>query len=199
MRWLNWIENHDWQWLKRITKFLKSITAAPLSFFSKRSSRGPSIEDDSNVQDTDASDTTLISLEELAEKLSRHLPDQQTSKEKKAEIQELKNTLERLQQNTANETKKAALQELGEDEITKAADLLKESAQDREKQSGQPSKEAALDWIDIGNITFLKNSHKALTAFRKAVKLDSLNIDAWQRLGRISYWSANLNEAQKSL
>lgn len=198
MRWLNRIKDHDWQWLKRIPKFFKSITTSPLSFFSKRSPRGSSIEGDSNIQDMDAPDVALINPDELAGKLSRYLPDQQTHKEKMAEIQELKNTIERLQQDAANESKKAALQELSEDEITKAADLLKESAQYREKQSEQPSKEAALDWIDIGNITFLKNSHNALTAFRKAVKLDSLNTDAWNRLGRVSYWSGNLTEARKA-
>jgi len=44
-----------------------------------------------------------------------------------------------------------------------AAELLKKSALYRATQSEQPAKEAALDWIDIGNITFLINQHKALT------------------------------------
>jgi len=198
MRWLNWIKDHDWKWLKRIPKFFKSITTAPRSFFSKRSSRGSSIEDDGNAQDMDSPDVPLINREELAEELARHLPDQQSSTEKNAEIQELKNTIERLQLHSSNESKKAAIQELSEGDITKAAELLKKSALYRATQSEQPAKEAALDWIDIGNITFLINPHKALNAFRKAVKLDPLNIDAWHRLGRVSYWSANLNEAQKA-
>ncbi len=198
MRWLNWIKDHDWQWLKKIPKFFKNTITAPLSFFSKRSSKGSSLEDNGNVQDMDSPDATLINPEELAGKLARHLPDQQSSTEKKAEIQELKNTIERLQLHSSNESKKAAIQELSEDDITKAAELLKKSALYRATQSEQPAKETALDWIDIGNITFLINPHKALTAFRKAVKLDHLNIDAWQRLGRVSYWSANLNEAQKA-
>ena len=198
MRWLNWIKGHVWLWLIRIPKFFKSITTAPISFFSKRSSRGSSIEEDGNAQDMDSPDVPLINPEELAEELARHLPDQQSSTEKKAEIQELKNTIERLQLHSSNESKKAAIQELSEDDITKAAELLKKSALYRATQSEQPAKEAALDWIDIGNITLLINPNKALTAFRKAVKLDSLNIDAWQRLGRVSYWSANLNEAQKA-
>ena len=106
MRWLNWIKDHDWQWLKRIPKFFKSITTAPLSFFSKRSSKGSSIEGDDNVQDMDSPDATLTNPEELAGELARHLPDQQSSKEKNAEIQELKNTIERLQQDTANKSKR---------------------------------------------------------------------------------------------
>ncbi len=203
MRWLNWIKDHVWQWLNRIPKFFKGIITVPSSLFSKLFSRVSSLEDvdyeeDGNVQDMDSLDATLTNPEELAGELARYLPDQQSSNEKKAEIQELKNTIERLQQDTANESKKAALQELSEGQITKAGDLLKESAQSRAKQSEQPSKEAALDWIDIGNIIFLRNSRKALTAFRKAVKLDSLNTDAWHRLGRVSYWSGNLNEARKA-
>jgi tetratricopeptide (TPR) repeat protein len=198
MRWLNWIKDHDWQWLKEIPKYFKNTITAPLSFFSKRSSKGSSIAGDDNVQDMDSSDVPLINSEELAGELASHLPDQQSSAEKNAEILELKNTIERLQLHSSNESKKAAIQELSEGDITKAAELLKKSALYRTTQTGQPAKEAALDWIDIGNITFLINPHKALTAFRKAVKLDPLNIDAWQRLGRISYWSANLNEAQKA-
>ena len=163
MRWLNLIKDHDWKWLKRIPKFFKSITTAPIiiflkTFFQRIKYRGRR----QCPQDMDSPDATLINPEELAEELSRHLPDQQSSEEKNAEIQELKNTIERLQQDTANESKKAALQELSEDEITKAADLLKKSAQSREKQSEQPAKEAALDWIDIGNITFLINSTQSI-------------------------------------
>ena len=103
-----------------------------------------------------------------------------------------------MRQDTANESEKAALQELSKGEIAKATDLLKKSVQDQDEQGEHPSADAALNWIDIGNIIVLLSLHKALAAFRKAVKLDPLNIDAWHRLSRISYWSGNLNESRKA-
>lgn len=189
---------HKLSWYKRIPVTVKNIITAPLSLFSKRSSNGPSKEEDDNIRDLGAPDITLINPEKLAVELASHLPNQHSSKEKKAEIQELKNTIERLRQDTANESKKAALQELSKDEVTKATDLLKKSAQSQAKQSEYPSTDAALDCIDIGNIIFLQSPQKALASFRKAVKLDPLNIDAWHRLSRISYWSGNLNESRKA-
>jgi len=93
-------------WLKKIPIFFKSIIAVPLSLFSKRSSKESGIEEDGNVRDLGAPDITLINPEKLAVALASHLPNQHSSKEKKTEIQELKNTIERLQQDTANESKK---------------------------------------------------------------------------------------------
>lgn len=56
----------------------------------------------------------------LAEQLAKHLKDQRTE-DKDAEIKELKATIERLQQDTANELKQAALRALSEDDTIKAA------------------------------------------------------------------------------
>ena len=118
--------------------------------------------------------------------------------EENAEIQELKKTLERLQKDFTDETKQAVLQALSEDDTKMASDLLKKLALSLAGKEGQSTGLTAMDWIDIGNITFLNDSQKALSAYRKAIKQDPSNTDAWIRLGRVSYWLGNYDNAQQA-
>ncbi|GAX61304.1 tetratricopeptide TPR_2 [Candidatus Scalindua japonica] len=193
-------------WIQKIPVSAKGIISAPLSLFSRRSSKGLQTEDgykdNENDKNIETYDLTLINTEELAEKLSRHLPEQLSSHEKKAEMQELENTIKRLQQSNSDEYKHKVLRELSKGKITEAADILNKTTQHLMTSSmqppKQPSKKTALDWIDVGNIMLLKGPHKSLTAFRKAVKMDNLNTEAWHRLGRVSYWTGNLKESRQA-
>ncbi len=178
-------------WKKKFNKFPK------LSF--KKNSRE---EDDGAVEIDDLSDDTKIENEidtaELALKLSKHFPDLCSLVEKNAEIHELKNTLERFKKDFTDETKQSVLQALSEDDIKRTSELLKKLATSHSSKEDQPTDLTSRDWVDVGNITFLFDSQKAISAFKKATKQDPSNAEAWVRLGRISYWLNNYDTAQQA-
>ncbi len=196
-----WIKDHALPWLKNIPTAFKGITAAASSLFSKISFKKSSEEGCFDEVDDTSNDTEIedeIDTEELAIQLSKYLPDLHSLMEENAEIQELKMTLDRLQQDFTDEGKQAVLWALSEDDTKRASGLLKKLAMSLASQEGQSAGLTAIDWIDIGNITFLNDSQKALSAYRKAIKLDSSNTDAWIRLGRVSYWLGNYDNAQQA-
>jgi tetratricopeptide (TPR) repeat protein len=197
---LPWIKDHVIPWLKNIPTAFKGITTATSSLFSKLSFKRSSVDDYVEVDDL-SDDTEIeneIDTEELAIRLSKCFPDLHSSMEENAEIQELKKTLDRLQQDFTDETKQAVLQALSEDDTKRVSDLLKKLALSLASQEGQSTVLTTMDWIDIGNITFLNDSQKALIVYRKAIKLDPSNADAWIRLGRVSYWLGNYDNAQQA-
>ncbi len=124
------------------------------------------------------------------------MSDQQDSATIDEEIKALKVTIKRLQDEPASELKQAALQALKDGNTVKAVDLMEESAQTHTTRTEKLSKEAALDWIDIGNISYLNNSQKALNAYEKAINLAPSNPTAWNLLGTIQRRLGNLDEAQ---
>ncbi|MHC4266957.1 MAG: tetratricopeptide repeat protein [Planctomycetota bacterium] len=176
--------------------WLKKIKEVSILSFKKSS------EEDNVVEVDDLSDDTKkeneIDTEGLAIKLSKHFPNLHSVMEKNAEIQELKDTLQRLQQDFTDETKQTVLQSLREDDTKRASDLLKKLILPHASKEEQPTEMTAMDWIDIGNITLLSDPQKALSAYRTAIKLDPSNTDAWIRLGRVSYWQENYDTAQQA-
>ncbi len=139
-----------------------------------------------------------IDSEALAKQLVKHLPDQQDFAAKEEEIRQLKNTIERLKKDPADELKQAALQALAEDDTKKAVELMEQSAQFSTEKAEELTWEAAWDWIDIGSIAYLNDSQKALSAYKKATNLDPSNPVAWNGLGRIQFRLGNLDESRQA-
>ena len=125
MNWPNWMQDNVLQWLTGISMGVIGIVVSVILAFWP---------------------TNVINSKSLATELAKYLPNQQRpEKEIDAEIMQLKATIERLQKDTANEFKKAALKELEAGNTSKATDFMEKSALSREKQ-------AAHDWVDVGNI-----------------------------------------------
>ena len=139
-----------------------------------------------------------INPKELAQQLAKYLPYQKDLTAKDEVIKGLQATIERLQEDTADELKQEALQALAEDDTEKAVELMERSAQIRTKKAEGLTWKASWDWIDIGSIAFLNDSHKALDAFQKATNLDPSNPVAWNGLGRIQFRLGNLVESRQA-
>ena len=189
MRWLKKIKDNVWKWLKNIPTVFKRSSVDEDDY-------NDDVDDDGISGDTEIENE--IDTAELAIKLSKHFPDQCSLMDENAEIEELRNTLERFQKDSTDETKQAILHALSEDNIKKALDLLKKLTQSHPSKEDQPTDLTAMDWVDIGNITFLNDSQKALSAYRKATKQDPSKTAAWIRLGRVSYWLNNYDTAQQA-
>lgn len=54
---------------------------------------------------------------------------------------------------------------------------MKKAALERTEQAEQSNTQAAQDWIDYGNIAYLSDSQKALSAYERAIKLDVSNAE----------------------
>lgn len=94
-----------------------------------------------------------------------------------------------MQKDPADGFKQAALQALKENDTVKAVELLEKSAKFR-------TDKAAQDWIDIGNIAYLNDTHKALNAYEKATNLAPANPVAWNGLGHIQHRLGNMDKTQ---
>ena len=133
MHWQKKIEDHVFQWLKNIPTFFK------------RSSVDVVVEVEDLSDDTKKENE--IDTEGLAIKLSKHFPDLHSVTEKNAEIQELKDTLQRLQQDFTDEIKQTVLQSLREDDTKKASVLLKKLILPHASNEEQPTEMTAWpDW-----------------------------------------------------
>ena len=173
MAWPDWIEDNKWRWIiGTVIAIIAIITSVvlPLLNLNKESAQSLNINGNNNnpVQINESPGATVnvnsIDPEALAKQLAKHLPYQQDFAAKEAEIKEIKDTIERLQKDPADELKQAALLALKEDDTKKAVELLEKSAQSH-------TAKAAQDWIDIGNIAYLNDTHKAFSAYKKAVSL----------------------------
>ncbi len=185
MNWLKTTKDYVLHWSKNIP-----------TVFKKTGVDSDIVEVDDLSDDTEIENG--INTERLAIKLSKHLPDLHSLMEENAETQELKDTLERLQADFTDETKRAVLQALSEDDTKTASDLLKKLALSHANKEEHLTELTANDWIDIGNISFLNDSKKALSAYRKAIKQEPSNTDAWIRLGRVLYWQGNYDTARQA-
>ncbi len=187
----DWMLN-NWKWVTGAI-----IIPVSLYFLSRRKKEGQTSETtgdgNTTVQVENSSDVTInindTDPEELAdmivEKLQKRLPDQQDIAAKEAEIEALRATVKNLQKDSANELKQEALLALKEGDTEKAEGLLRKAVEFRTGKAEKLSKEIAQDWVDIGNIAYLNNTQKALSAYQKAVNLDPSNCDAWNRSGHI--------------
>ncbi len=106
---------------------------------------------------------------------------QEDLQEKEEEIRQLKATIQRLQQQPADKLKQDALKKLQENKPAEASELLEQSLARRNKVMPE-------DWVDVGNLAYLTDSQKALSAYQKAIALGDENMVAWlahiqQRLG----------------
>ena len=140
----------------------------------------------------------VVDAEELAKQLARHLPYQQSLSGKDEEIRALKGTIERLQQDPANKLKQKALAALTKDDKAGATELLEQAARARTEKAEKLDKQAAQDWIDVGNIAYLYDTQKAWAAYEKASRLDPANPEGWNRLGHILSRVGRLDEAQET-
>lgn len=132
-----------------------------------------------------------INVEDLSIALVSKIPDHQLLEAKELEIQNLKSTLERLQESSGDKFKQQALKELNLGNKIKATELMEKSAQIR-------TENAAQDWIDIGNITKLYDLKKALNAYQKAIDLDPSNPMSWLSLGSILLQLGNDEKAMEA-
>ncbi len=178
------IKGYVWQWINKILTFFKRSSVY------------------SEVGTDDFSDgieiENEIDTEALAIHLSKYLPNLHSLVEEKAEVKELEGTLDRFQNDFTDESKQTVLQALSEDDTKKAFDLLREMVQPDPSKENQSTELTSVDWIDIGNITSLTNLQKATSSYRKAIKLDTSNTEAWIRLGRVSYWLESYDIAQQA-
>jgi preprotein translocase subunit SecF len=169
----NWIKNKTWQWVIGIFVAILAIIVPLIFLPSPPSNQSLDINgtDNTAVQISRSPGASInineIDPEKLATELAKKLSDYQGLKEKDTEIQALKATIERLQLESGDELKKAALQALSEGNTKKATSLLEKSAQLRTEKAKQFSEKAAQDWVDIGNIAFLNDSLKALNAYHR--------------------------------
>lgn len=201
----SWIKNPFWQWAIGISIAILAIII-PLVFSDKDlPDQSAKINGDQStvVQVKDSPGaigevSQRIDAEELAKQLAKHLPGQQSLSEKEEEIKALRETIERLQQDPADELKQKALVALSEDDKVGATELLEQAARSRVEKAKRFNKQAAQDWIDIGNIAYLYDTQKALDAYEKALKLDPSNPRGWNRLGHILYRLGRLDEAQEA-
>jgi tetratricopeptide (TPR) repeat protein len=204
MNWPDWITDHTLQWIIGTSIAICAIII-PL-VINRRHHNTPTqtqtikgcwnipVQINQSPGATVTINVNEIDPEDLARRLAELLPAQQTIQdiqEKDAEIQALKVTIERLQHDSASGLKQAALEALSENNIEKAKKLLKQSAISLTKQ-------AAEDWIDIGNIAYLTDLQDALDAYQEATKLDPVSADAWNRLGHVLKRLGRLNEALKA-
>ena len=139
-----------------------------------------------------------INTDELARALAEKMPDHQLLKDKEQEVQTLKATIERLKEGSGDKLKQKALQALKDGQVAKATGLMEEAAIARTAKAKQLNKEAAQDWIDIGNIAYLHDSQKALKAYETAVDLDSSSPTAWNKQGRILRRLGRIEESEKA-
>lgn len=139
-----------------------------------------------------------LSPEVFARAVLENLPGEQGFLEQDEKIRNLKSTIERLQRESGDELKQSALEALAYGDIPKAAELMEEVARIRTGQVEPSNKKAAREWIDAGNISRLGDSGKALNAYKTAVKLDSTNAVAWNRLGHLSILRGLLEESEKA-
>ena len=147
-----------------------------------------------NVNNTDPDELA----DTIVEKFQERLPGQQDIAAKEAEIKALRATVKNLQKDSANKFKQEALLALKEGDPEKAEGLLRESVEFRTGKAEKLSKEIAQDWVDIGNIAYLNDTQKALSAYQKAVNLDPSNRNAWNRSGHIQYRLGNLDKAKEA-
>jgi tetratricopeptide (TPR) repeat protein len=200
----NWIKNKTLQWVIGIFIALFAIIIPLIFSPSPPSNQSLDINGTDNIavrisHSPGASiNINEIDPKKLAIELVKKLPDYQGLKEKDAEIQTLKATIERLQLESGDELKKAALQALSEGNTKKATSLLEKSVQLRTEKAKQFSEKAAQDWVDIGNIAFLNDSLKALNAYQNAIRLDPSSLVAWNRLGHILKRLGRLEEAKQA-
>ena len=171
----SWIKDH-WQWVIGIAFSIVGIIISLVL-----SAKPPAID-----------------AEKLAKELAKHLPDQQSLSKKEEMIRGLEETIKNLQQDPADELKQKALVALSEDDKAGATKLLVKAARARTEKAERLNKQAAQDWIDIGNIAYLYDTQKALEAYKKAVTLDPANPNGWNRLGYTLSRLGRLNGAQEA-
>lgn len=127
-----------------------------------------------------------IDIDDLAKKLAERMPVQQSLIAKEDKIQNLKATLERLQNKSDDPLTKQMFDALVEGDVVRALELMEKTAS------------ASQDWIDIGNIAYLYDPKKALAAYKKAVALAPSNPAGWNRLGQMLGRTGYLKEAEKA-
>ncbi len=207
-----WIHN-NWKWVTGaiiipVSLYFLSRRKKAATNKGKREGQTSETTGDGNttVQVGNSSDVTInindTDPEELADtivdKLQKRLPGQQDIAAKEAENKALRATIKNLQKDSANELKQEALLALKEGDTEKAEGLLREAVEFRTGKAEKLSKEIAQDWVDIGNIAYLNDTQKALSAYQKAVNLDPSSWNAWNSLGHIQYRLGNLDKAKEA-
>lgn len=132
----------------------------------------------SQKKDSSPSQTLTLKKEEidvLAHQLIDKFADVNLSlKEKKNVLQAVNNTLNHIQAVDNHQI----IGLLQQSELKMAIRHLTTFVSQEEN-----AREAAKIWVDIGNLQQLQSSQHALSAYRKASKLDDKNSNAWNRLG----------------
>ena len=198
-----WWPSNNWQWLIGIILALAAIVIPIWHSTSSPSNSGAvSIQGDMSGGTVIGNQTNHLNIDSKAAQLiakSLLQNSKQTSnesfQEKEAEIKRLTETIARLQQQPSDELKQSALKKLEEDKPEEAAQLLKQSLVKRGKALQVQSKQMSKDWLDVGNIAYLKNTQEAFEAYSKAIALNPANIEAWNRLGHINHRLGNLDES----
>lgn len=104
--------------------------------------------------------------------------------------QALSNSLNHLSKHP-NPQAQQVIELLNSGDLTIASETLKALA------LGIPDKrDAAKLWVDLGNISTLLSAEQALDAYRKAVTLDTDNINAWNRIGHLERAQKNYDQAE---
>ncbi len=116
--------------------------------------------------------------EALAKKLLTRSSIDRRFTESKENKEALTGTLEGLARQADDAIKMGALKSLKAGDVAEATELLIDAAPLHNKQ-------AAYDWIDIGNISLLIDTQKAQRAFEVATEMDSANALARQRLDHL--------------
>ncbi|MDX8392705.1 MAG: tetratricopeptide repeat protein [Mariprofundaceae bacterium] len=193
MQWPEWMKSSTTQWIIGLTV---SVVLGVGIFSSPPS---PSDNHSVHVQGDGNSVTAqhnIIDADALAEKLlSKMAVGQNDLAARDKEIKALKATIGRLQQGSVNPQKQQALQALAAGDTQKAVALMEASAEKQALRAQALNRDAAQDWLDIGNIAYLYDSNKALEAYQKALKLDPKNAAAWNRSGLILARLGKLDEA----
>ncbi|MCP3943738.1 MAG: tetratricopeptide repeat protein [Desulfobacteraceae bacterium] len=114
------------------------------------------------------------------------------------QIQSLKETIGRLQEDKKDKLKQKALKALANGNILEATTLMEEVAQASSKAIKISARQASTDWVDVGNIVYFSNTQKAHEAYQKAIDIDPSNPFAWNRLGHILIRLGQIDKAKQA-
>jgi len=106
-------------------------------------------------------------------------------------LRALQNTLSHLSAPTTPDAAQTAYRQLIAQNLNAAIRTLIALTQDQ-----QNPREAAKNWINIGNIQNLTSNEQALLAYQKATSLDAENSDAWNRQATLLRQLKRFDEAE---
>ena len=203
MDWPGWIKDRTWQW---VIGTAIAIAAIAISLIFSGSQPDQNIEITGGqvnviqIKDSPGAevDITIIDTKALAKELAKELRPGLSQTEKDEEIKVLEATIERLKKDPGDELRSQALLALQEYNPVKATELLEKAAKSRTTKAAQLNKEAALDWIDVGNIAYLNDTQRALKAYQEAARLDDTNPVVWNRLGFVLIRLGRLDESESA-